>query len=116
MNKILTYEEATEIFAEIQSHTDKRDPDIAEIYDDLYERAVKYANIRASWNMLTREEKMDTDSRRTSAHDVFISSIDIVARLQGEDGAKWRKKLGDDRKRIGDFACFVALFLGIEAR
>ncbi|MCI7812955.1 MAG: hypothetical protein SO016_13095 [Lachnospiraceae bacterium] len=116
MNKVLTYEEAVEIFQEIREHTDRSDSDIAGIYDDFYKRAAVYANIRASWDMLSRQEKMDTDSRRTSAHDAFIVSVNIVARLQGSDGAKWRAKLGDERKRIGDFACFVALFLGLEAR
>lgn len=116
MNEILTYEEAAEIFREICSHTDKSDPDIARIYEDLYQRAVKYAHIRAQWNALTKEEKMNRDSSRTSIHDAFIASVDIVARIQKEHGSKWRKRLGEDRKRIGDFACFLALFLGIEAR
>lgn len=32
----------------------------------------------------------------------------------GED-ITWRKTLGDDRKIIGDFACYVHCILGIQA-
>ena len=35
MTEPLTYHEAEEIFQEMQSHTDKSDPDIAGIYDNL---------------------------------------------------------------------------------
>ncbi|HIS56014.1 MAG: hypothetical protein ACLU6W_00945 [Lachnospiraceae bacterium] len=116
MTEPLTYHEAEEIFQEMQSHTDKSDPDIAGIYDNLYRQAIQYANIRARWPFLSKEEKMETDSRRTSLHDAFITSVNIVSRLQAEAGARWRVRLGDDRKRIGDFACFMALFFSIEAR
>jgi hypothetical protein len=33
----------------------------------------------------------------------------------GED-ASWRKDLGSDRKEIGDFACYIALFKSLEVR
>jgi len=33
----------------------------------------------------------------------------------GED-ASWRNELGDDRKTIGDFACFIAFSIGVMSR
>ena len=116
MTDVLTYQEAEELCAQIRALEDRRDPEDAELYDDMYARAVRYANIRAGWNMLTREKKLETDDSRTSAHDAFIIALNIVARLQGAAGAGWRARLGDERKRIGDFACYLALFLSLEAR
>ena len=69
MTDVLTYQEAEELCAQIRALEDRRDPEDAELYDDMYARAVRYANIRAGWNMLTREKKLETDDSRTSAHD-----------------------------------------------
>ncbi len=115
-SQTLTFEEASRIWEAIRSHTDTRDPDIAGLYQTFCQRAVKYAHIRAGWNLLTREQKQGTDSSRTHAHDAFLNSVQILARLQGDAGAAWKEALGEDRKRIGDFACYLALFWGLEAR
>lgn len=116
MTDRLTYEEAVQIWENFQAHTDTSDPDIAGLYQDFYKRAVRYAQIRAGWLQLTREEKQEADSGRTNAHNAFINSVHILARLQGEAGTRWLNQLGDSRKRIGDFACYTALFLGLMAR
>ena len=116
MNDILTYNEAREIFDVINDNLDRTDENIVELYQDMISRAVRYANIRAGWNILTREQKLEQDASRTSAHDAFIMSVNIIARTQGDTGAAWRQRLSDERKRIGDFACYIALFEGIEAR
>ena len=41
-----------------------------------------------------------------------------LARIVEHDGgdAYWRLQLGDNRKRIGDFACFVSYITGISNR
>lgn len=112
----LTYQEAYEIYQALMANADKTDPDIAEIYDTLYQRAIQYAEIRSRWMLMSREERIAKDSGRSARHDAFINSVNIAARLQGEEGCEWKSRLGDDRKRIGDFACFLTLFLGMEAR
>lgn len=38
------------------------DPDAKELYDELVEIATKYAAMRADWQQMSREEKMDRDS------------------------------------------------------
>lgn len=116
MRTILTYEEAKDIYETINSHVDRTDEDIVNLYNDMIDRAVRYANIRAGWNSLPREQKTEQDLSRSMAHDAFITSVRIVARIQGSSGDKWCDRLSDDRKRIGDFACYIALFQGIEAR
>lgn len=113
---ILTYTEALEIYNEMYSHIDWTDEDIVYLYDSLIEKAIRYAHIRAGWNALSREEKLEKDESRTAAHDSFISSINIISRTEGEIGSQWREKLGNDRKRVGDFACYISLFLSLEAR
>ena len=116
MSTELSYEEAKEIYFSIQNNLDLSDDDIVGLYNDMINRAVRYANIRAEWNSLTRDQKREKDDSRTFAHDAVIMAVNIVARTQGNEGAVWRSRLTDDRKRIGDFACYIALFKGLEAR
>ena len=116
MSEVLTYQEAESVYAAIREALDRNDPDVVSLYEDMIMYAARYSNIRVGWNAMTREQRIETDSRRTAAHDAFIASVNIIARIQGEAGAKWKECLTDDRKRIGDFACYVALFQGLEAR
>ncbi|MDO4323368.1 MAG: hypothetical protein Q4C61_12645 [Lachnospiraceae bacterium] len=116
MANILTYEEAKEIYDILNSNLDFSDEDYVFLYNRMVSNAVYYANIRAGWNALSREQKLNSDEGRTMAHNAFISSIGTIARLEGEIGAKWLARLSDDRKRIGDFACYIALFQAIDAR
>lgn len=116
MNHILQYQEALEIYKTMDENLDGHDEDIISLYNRLIEKAVRYAYIRAEWNSLSREEKLEKDDTRTAAHDSFIASVNIISRTEGEIGSQWRERLADDRKRIGDFACYIALFLAIDAR
>lgn len=116
MNHILQYQEALEIYKTMDENLDRHDEDIVDLYNRLIEKAVRYEHIRAGWNALSREEKLEKDESRTAAHDSFISSINIISRVEGKIGLQWRERLTDDRKRIGDFACYLALFQAIDAR
>ena len=100
------------------------DPDTIELYEELIDAATKYAAIRAKWGRMTREEKMDTDSLRTSHHNSVIIHFNMLARylcMQGKKAA-WRDALGDDegnryyRKTIGDFGCYIVFVNSICAR
>lgn len=100
------------------------DQDALELYDELLKTAVRYAGIRAKWPLLSQKEKMDQDSSRTSAHDSVITKFNMLSRCLKMHGkkAEWRDILGDadadsyNRKRIGDFACFLAFINGLNAR
>ena len=116
MSQTLSYAEAKEIYCDMRENLDRHDGDLMELYDDMIARAVRYAHIRSGWNALTREQRAEKDSARTSAHDAFIVGLNIVARIQGDTGSRWRERLTEDRKRIGDFACYLALFEAIRAR
>ena len=51
MAEVLTYAEAEEIYHVMEEGIDRRDEDIVGMYKDMIARAVKYANIRAGWNL-----------------------------------------------------------------
>ena len=109
----------TEMIAEIGT-----DVDALELYDELIKIATRYATIRANWLLLSREEKNEQDSGRTSCHNSVIIHFNMLARYLKQQGktAAWRDELGyeeDDpynRKAIGDFACYLVFVNGVNAR
>ena len=117
----ITMEKATEIYDKIRKSLDPDDKDGMEILGEYLAAAGKYAAIRAGWNLLSREEKADTDENRTACHNKVIFHLNILSRYlasQGKD-ISWRDELGDEkenRKKIGDFACYAALLEGLDAR
>ena len=64
------------------------------------------------------DQRKEMDQRRTLAHNSFIDACNIKSRNMGQNDEdnSWRAELGDDRKIIGDFACHIHCFLGIECR
>lgn len=85
---------------------------------ELFARAVTYAHLRARWQLSTPEERLALHGERTMAHDAFIESCGVMARAMAaeQEDTAWRDELGDDRKEIGDFACYLHLILGLVAR
>lgn len=100
------------------------DPNTIKLYEELIDAATKYAAIRAKWGRMSREEKMESDSLRTSHHNSVIIHFNMLARylrMQGKQAA-WRDELGDDetnrhyRKTIGDFGCYIVFVNSLCAR
>ena len=108
-----------EMLAEIGADTEA-----LELYDELMKVATRYAAIRANWLLLSREEKSEQDSDRTSCHSSVITHFNMLVRYLKQQGkaAAWRDELGYEednpynRKAIGDFACYLAFVNGINAR
>jgi len=96
----------------------KNDPEYKDLWDNIIDAAIKYATIRASWYSWNREKRSDEDENRSSKHNAFISRINIFVRYAKEKGdvCLWKDVLGDERKRIGDFACYIALTRSMSAR
>lgn len=100
------------------------DPEAVELYEELIDAATRYAVVRAKWLRMSKEEKIDTDSLRTSHHDSVIIHLNMLARYLKMQGKKavWREQLGDVeengyiRKGIGDFACYLVFVNSICAR
>ena len=117
-NDTLSIETASDIFEKIRNSISYTDEDAKELYEDFLDGAFKYASIRSLWLTMSKDEKMERDKERTFKHDSIINRVNILARYLEKMGndVSWRVELGDSRKRIGDFACYIALFYGLEAR
>lgn len=91
---------------------------LQDLKNQLFKSAVAYAAIRSRWFLADNEARKEMDRQRTRAHDAFIDACNILSRNMmkaGEDNS-WRDLLGDNRKQIGDFACYINYILGIRAR
>jgi hypothetical protein len=108
----MDYELAMQIWRQVNSTA------LTDLRQELIDAAVRYARLRVDWLLADTEKQISVGSDRSLSHNALIISCDILGRNMaraGED-ASWRKTLGDDRKRIGDFACFLHCRLGISAR
>lgn len=100
------------------------DQDALELYDELLEKAFRYANTRAEWTLLSLSERANADSARTSLHNSLIVKFNQLARYlaQIQQDTSWRSELGYEeenpynRKRIGDMACYLAFVCGCCSR
>ena len=122
--KEISFETCLGLHSEIAAEC-SGDPDAEELYDDLIVSAIDYAGMRALWTIKDNDWKASHDDKRTSYHDGLIISVNVLARYLQKAGkaAAWRDTLGYetdkgglDRKRIGDFGCFLAFVHGINGR
>ncbi len=126
----LVYDKASEILKSlrIEINTRKEDEDLQELYRDFLNSCINYANMRAEWSLMSKEQQVDKDSYRTSLHDGVLMNLAILKRYMDSNQIPtgWYSNLIPDadvdikdqpyRKLVGDFACHVADILGIEAR
>lgn len=119
----LTFEEMQLIHESIVNSIEN-DEDATELYGDLLAKVNEYANMRMGWVLFSQDEKRDSDPIRTSYHDAVIMHFNMLARYLKSKGydTSWRDTLGYEkdssynRKRIGDFACYLAFVNGLNAR
>ena len=113
----MTSETAKEIYEAILASV-QGDPELEQAAQSLVHAAVRYARIRADWQMATLEERKAMDDSRTAAHNALIYTCNILSRNAVKKGrtAAWRALLGQNRKHIGDFACHLHCSLGLLAR
>ena len=113
----MDWEKATGIYREIREAVTGDDL-LRQLLDDLDIRAVRYAQMRSDWRVKDKIWRTAMDAERTRAHDAFIDACNILSRNMGQRGLNngWRARLGEDRKVIGDWACFIHCFLGLEVR
>lgn len=121
--KALSFEDAGFIHLLIETEVGT-DQDALELYDELVKKSIEYASIRASWTLMSHDEKMSADEGRTMKHDSLIIKFNQLAKylqLKGQP-AMWRDLLGyekDDkmnRKKIGDMGCYLAFVHALNAR
>lgn len=117
MQGSLTFGEMADLHKEILDGAGF-DADSADLYKNVFAAAVKYSQSRAGWPLWDREKRQEEDYTRTSRHNQVIDSLNILARYLKSQGkpVSWRDALGDDRKRIGDFACYLVFIGSLNAR
>lgn len=121
--KSLTLEEMQELHEQLLSEIGT-DPDALELYEDLVIASTEYAEVRANWLLWDLATKRNRDPGRTARHNTVIVACNMAARYLKSKGyeAAWRDVLGYEeedryyRKRIGDFACYLAFINGLNAR
>ena len=113
----ITIEECMELHQMIKSEIND-DKEAEEIYADLLEKALDYIPYRVRWTYKDREWRNRYDESRTMCHDSMITHFNMLARYLQQQGrsAEWRDKLGDDRRRIGDFAGYLLYMQSIGGR
>ena len=86
--------------------------------NELLETATRYASVRTEWYFMSEDEKRSNNELRTRVHNCLIDDCNILSRemLKAGENADWRVELGNDRKEIGDFACYVYCLLGLTNR
>ncbi len=110
--------EADDIFKKLSSSLQTADRELVALYTDMITKAIDYAGIRSEWLLLSPEEKKYNKEQRELLHDTFIVTLNTMeeAMISRKIPTIWRDQLGSDRKRIGDFACYLALFYGLNSR
>lgn len=88
---------------------------------EMKEKAVTYAKMRASWEFMTREEKMNKDDLRTSYHNDFMVSVKMLIRLANtHSNNRWAQLLHEaeemPRKDFGDIACYITYLIAVSNR
>lgn len=115
--------EAREIFDTLIEISQK-DEDALELWQEILEISEVYAGLRFKWETASLDERLQMDELRSLRHDVLIIKFNQYKRycqMKGYD-VSWREQLGDEkrdpenRKRIGDMACWICLFLELKAR
>ena len=128
IDEMITIEQCITNFVRKNSNDD----DLQELYEDFVNHCLRYAQIRQNWVLLTTQEKENADPDRTAAHDALISSmrplfrymINIADNSADKDQMQkiWKMVSLENnkgevvRKRIGDFACYLAFITGLNMR
>ena len=121
-SNVLSFETAGKIYSELVGLVEIGGPELQKYWSDFLHAAVTYAARRASWLLLSREQKVATDDQRTAEHDAVLYSIAVIRGTIAQQGLPldWYHRLIFDnvqeRKRVGDFACYVAYIYGVNAR
>lgn len=111
---MLQYETARKLYEEMNEKAAMKFPGSSgDFYKLFLKIAVDYANTRTTWASMNKEERIEDDYARRLKHDAFISILSAVSRNLSIDNIE---EVLPDRKTKGDFACYIALFLGLEQR
>lgn len=114
----LTFSECQIIHEQILDSSNKLDSEFQVYWKELVKSCIEYTEARGKWLLLSREDKMNFDSTRTTIHNKVIHNLKLIKALTLENNkdCSWYEKFQDDRKRIGDFANYLVYAYAINAR
>lgn len=94
------------------------DEEIIEIWQEFLKASMDYAYTRSLWLLWERSTRQEKDSGRTAQHEKVIYNIKLLRRYMEHAGqdVDCLKEIEDNRKRIGDFACYIAYIYAVNAR
>lgn len=137
-NEHLTFAEMQRIQQAIIENAQADDDVFIEIWHDLVSAAVDYTQARDQWYLtdpeaMTVQDRERQDLARTEKHNAVLDNFIILERLfisNGWPSADWTEKLflqqavpnrnRDDinahRKRVGDFANYLAFIYALSSR
>lgn len=115
---IVSFSEAEQIYSSLLNSSNQLDKEFQEEWTTFVLLCVEYTSIRGKWHTLSREEKLANDEARAVTHNKVIYQLKILKSLANEQSndVTWFEKFNDDRKRFGDFACYVAYIYALNAR
>ncbi|HEX3663928.1 MAG TPA: hypothetical protein VHU23_01675 [Rhizomicrobium sp.] len=94
-----------------------------ELRQQLVRLAGEYLMARIQWAFYDASQRGSAGSNRTRAHDAFIAALNAFTRKAAAGGSSlgWRRTFSvngevEERKRIGDFACYIAFRAALQAR
>lgn len=120
---VLTFDESKRAHQLMIASLIRADDRAKELYNDFINACISYANIRAIWSTSSSKIRRDMDEKRTLKHDMVLSSLDILDKYLAKQNlaTNWRDIIGkqhsgQERKRQGDFACYISYIHGLSAR
>ena len=115
---IISFSEAGQIYTSLLNSSNQLDKEFQEEWTTFVQVCVEYTSARGKWLTLSREEKQSFDEARTIIHNKVIYQLKLLKGLAHEqcNDISWFETFNDDRKRIGDFACYVAYIYAVNAR
>ncbi len=133
LNESMDFEMMTSIHQEILTQADIQDGDFQWLWQDCVHYAIEYSRIRSQWHFVSMEEKQSQDASRTSLHNNLIGCFLSLERLFEQSGwqsERWTEQLflqqkiekrtkedvQSHRKRIGDFANYLAFVYALNSR
>lgn len=105
----LTFEEAGEIYNNLVSSLNTKDPDFLENWTTLIELAAQYTELRVRSETIPLPKREQNDISRKSTHKAFISQLKVIKYFSENDGknTNWFDQITNDRQRQGDFANYL---------
>ena len=120
---VLTFEDMNRLHEAILADM-ADDPEAKALYDRLVRAGTLYVETRAGWKLMPKDVRRERNDERTARHNNVIIGLDLLADYLREKGlpAAWRNEIGYEaedkvnRKRCGDFGCYLAFINAINAR